>query len=1263
MPQPDADRNLLLGILAQQMDFVTRDALFAAMNAWIVRKETSLGALLVERGDLAQSRRDLLEALVDEHVRAHCGDPARSLQALSSVGPVAEDLSKLADPDIQASVGHLRTSETVSMSADPEETDPEEDRLTESLGQPTSRNGRFRVVRPHARGGLGVVSVALDDELDREVAFKEIKGQYADDDGTRARFVLEAEITGKLEHPGIIPIYSLGHDPIGRPFYAMRFIRGDSLADAINRFHDSNGPYVEPARQSLQLRELLGRFLDVCDAMAYAHSRGVLHRDLKPGNVMLGPFGETLVVDWGLALPLERVPEGHESPQGTVKSTKTESAALPREQGVVIGTLAYMPPEQAEGAIDRLGPRSDVYGLGAILYELLTAKRPIEGTSREQILHRVGHGEIKPPRQVRPEIPAALEAICLKALALKPEDRYATTRALAADVKAWLADEPVSARRQPFAERARRWAKRNRTAVTAAVAALLVGLVGLGAVAAVQTKARSELDRKNADLEAQRRLAEENAAQAIAAVKKFGDVIANEPQLKNNEALKDLRKRLLNEPLAFFQALRDRLQADRDTRPESLARLAEACFELGELTNEIGNKEDALTAYREVLAIRRKLADANPTVTKLQRALAGSHHNIGILLRATGKPVEALKAHESALAIRRKLADANPDSPHFWSDLAATHNDVALLLSETGKSAEALNSHESALAIRRKLADANPTVNEFQSDLAASHNDVALLLSETGKSAEALNSHESALSIWRKLADANPTVNEFQSSLALGYNNIGKLLRATGKPAEALKSCESALSIWRKLADANPTVTRYQSDLAGSYNEIGILLKATGKPAEALKVFESALVIKEKLADANPTVTEFQFDLAVSHNNIGNLLRATGEPAEALRSHESALAIYQKLADANPTVTRLQRSLAASQYNIGNLLIATGKLSEAMNSHESARAIWQKLAERNPTVTEFQSDLSVSHNNIGNLLIATGRPAEALKAFESSLEIQRKMVRDHPESPDFASNLGVSLNNLAAMDLGTKRFGEACVRLREAIDWQRKALATNPANPNYRQLLSSHLTSLIEAARGLDDSKGVADAERELAQLRDSDPSMVVLDARLSAILRGDQQPSENRERLQLAQRAYDKALHAAAAKLWVDALDADPKLAEDRRVQTRYNAACAAALAGSGQAKDVPAPDDAARAKLRDQARAWLQAELAVWTKILESGPPQARPFIVQTLQHWQGDADLAGVRESKAMEALPETERQACRALWAGVDALLARAQDVAK
>ena len=236
------DRNLLFGVLALQMDFISRDGLISAMNAWVLQKSKPLGELLVERGELAKSRRDLLEGLVDEHVRAHAGDAARSLQSISSAGDVADNLQHIADEQIQASLGYVRRIASLTRDA--------LGVATKTLGPQTSWTGRFRIVRPHAKGGIGIVSVAMDDELDREVAIKEIKHEFADHATSRARFVLEAEITGKLEHPGIVPIYGLGHAPDGSPYYAMRFIRGDSLADAVNRFHDPVGPYVDPTRRT-----------------------------------------------------------------------------------------------------------------------------------------------------------------------------------------------------------------------------------------------------------------------------------------------------------------------------------------------------------------------------------------------------------------------------------------------------------------------------------------------------------------------------------------------------------------------------------------------------------------------------------------------------------------------------------------------------------------------------------------------------------------------------------------------------------------------------------------------------------------------------------------------------------------------------------------------------------------------------------------------------------------------------------------------------
>jgi hypothetical protein len=207
--------------------------------------------------------------------------------------------------------------------------------------------------------------------------------------------------------------------------------------------------------------------------------------------------------------------------------------------------------------------------------------------------------------------------------------------------------------------------------------------------------------------------------------------------------------------------------------------------------------------------------------------------------------------------------------------------------------------------------------------------------------------------------------------------------------------------------------------------------------------------------------------------------------------------------------------------------------------------------------------------------------------------------------------------------------------------------------------MGAHLDDLIKAYRGLNDAKGAAEAEQELARFRASDPAIVALDARLAAVLKGNESPKDNTERLQLAQRAYDKALHSSATRLWIEALAADPRLTDDRRAQHRYNAACAAALAGNGQGKDDPTPDDAAKAKLRAQALAWLTDELAAWTRLLKTAESEKHAGVVQTLRHWQEDADLAGVRDAKAIEALPETEREGWRTLWTNVAEVLARGE----
>jgi WD40 repeat protein/serine/threonine protein kinase len=481
-----ADRNLLFGILALQMDFISRDALIVCMHAWVLNKEKPLAQILVDQKALSLDRRAMLEPLVEEHVKQHGNDPEQSLAAISSISSLRQDLWQIPDQDLQATLTHTSSMEASAL-------DPDGRGREISTGTRSSAPARFRIIRPHAHGGLGEVFVARDEELHREVALKQLQDRHADDPRSRARFLLEAQVTGGLEHPGVVPVYGLGQYSDGRPFYAMRFVKGDSLKDAIERYHRGNAR-GDSGERTLAFRKLLGRFVDVCNAVAYAHSRGVLHRDLKPGNIMLGKYGETLVVDWGLAKPAGKTPAAPDFDEATLRPPQA-GASEPTQIGSAVGTPAYMSPEQAAGQWDKVGPASDVYSLGATLYTLLTGQAPFKESDLPLLISKVQLGEFVHPRQMNADTPAALEAICLKAMALLPADRYASPRDMADDVERWLADEPVVSYAEPFTARMRRWGRRHRALVMGAMAAIVVAATS-STVAAIYLKAANERERQ-----------------------------------------------------------------------------------------------------------------------------------------------------------------------------------------------------------------------------------------------------------------------------------------------------------------------------------------------------------------------------------------------------------------------------------------------------------------------------------------------------------------------------------------------------------------------------------------------------------------------------------------------------------------------------------------------------------------------------------------------------------------------------------------------
>jgi serine/threonine-protein kinase len=695
MAQPHADRNLLFGIVALQLDFISRDQLIAGLHAWVLNKHKPLGQILVEQDALASGDREALELLVDRHLEHHDQQPQRSLAALSitpELRQAFEHLRRLLLDDAMSQESLANVLATVPPHgpgvpvAGISTEQGGADGAPAPVGELTSAGLRFQVLRPHKEGGLGLVSLARDRELNRDVALKEIKAEYADVAAAQARFLAEAEITGGLEHPGVVPVYGLGRYADGRPFYAMRFVQGESLEEALQRFHATDWKKEKPGERVLALRGLLRRFVDVCNAVAYAHNRSVIHRDLKPANVLLGPYGETLLVDWGLAkaLPVE---EGETAPpEGFLRPSP--GTGVVTEVGAVIGTPSHMAPEQAgTGAV---GPSADVYGLGATLYHVLTGQAPFAGPNMLDIILQVVRGKYQPAREVNKSVPAALSAVCRKAMALQPHDRYGSAKELAAEVDRWLADEPVLAYRERWPARLARWGRRHRPLVAGAAALLLTA-----ALAGIVIANREQ---KRAAAVAAESLAQQRTREALNDL--TSPVI--EDWLSRPGQLEPAQRAFLQRALAHYEAFTPESGNSVQVRKG----LAEAHWRVGQIRYRLGRHPEAETAYRRAQEVWAGLAADFPAMPVFRKEQATVLVFLGDLLSEMGRAPEAEAALRDALDIYQRLVADSPRMPQYQAELANALDDLAEVLRGRKDYAEA----------RQRLEEAQP---HLQAALAA----------------------------------------------------------------------------------------------------------------------------------------------------------------------------------------------------------------------------------------------------------------------------------------------------------------------------------------------------------------------------------------------------------------------------------------------------------------------------------------------------------------------------------------------------------------
>jgi eukaryotic-like serine/threonine-protein kinase len=858
------DRNLLFGVLALQAGLIDNEQFARSCTLWTAQKDVPLAEVLLQQGWLTPEDRSHVDYLLERKLHKHADDAEASLAAVIN-GEAQRLLDRVTDPVVQQTLGHLPPRDGPVL-------------LSTVAYQPGSRE-RYTLTRVHSKGGIGQVWLARDGDLGRDVALKELRPERAEHAGASARFLEEARITGQLEHPGIVPVYELSkRSEDHRPFYTMRFVKGQTLAEAIRAYHRKR---VAGQAGPLDLRELLTVLIGVCQAVAYAHSRRVLHRDLKPQNVVLGDFGEVIVLDWGLAKLMDQA----EAPTSLLPvAVGPEGSRGQTVQGQVLGTPAYMAPEQAEGRLDRVDRRSDVYSLGALLYEILTGQAPFAGADTESTLRQVIHEDPVAPRQRVAAAPPALEAVCLKALAKTPEDRYATAKELAAAVQHWLADEPVAGYREPLGTRLARLARRHRPLVAGvaallltAVAALSVGLVLLG-----QAGARTEQQRLLAEQNFKE--ARGNLQMARRAVDDYFVQVSENTLLKSPlPGMQPLRKQLLEAALKYYQEFLRKTGDD----PEVKAELAQAYFRVGRITADIGSKEDALVAYQRARELYQALTETEPQTASYRGDLARTFRGIGIAEFMTGRRPEGIASFKQAVALGEELVLRQPEVPEFQRDLAWSYSNLGLALHQSGQTMSSRSYYEQAVSTWKRLMHDHPSA-EYRIGLGVAYSNLGEDLTAAGRMTESLDANQQAVALQVTVVNENGADPEYRKRLVLALENLGNVHSYADRPARAREAYDRARVVAEQLVKENPTVVEYRERLILNYIDLGhFLLQTGGEDAEARLLFENALELGKKLPDGSPAY----FTYASIHRGLGKLLRKQGRTAEALRALQEAVRI------------------------------------------------------------------------------------------------------------------------------------------------------------------------------------------------------------------------------------------------------------------------------------------------------------------------------------------------------------------------------------